>query len=140
MPARDAYHEQAKRALEKAGWKITHDPYHISWGGRDLFIDLGAEMIAAERNDKLIAVEVKSFFGRSEITELERALGQFVLYQTLLERRDPERILYLAVPNVILNNLFEDSIGKLLIEDGNTRVFGFDPETEEVTKWLPDQP
>ena len=97
-------------------------------------------MIAAERDEKRIAVEIKSFFGRSEITELERALGQFVLYQTLLERRDPERILYLAVPNVILNNLFEDSIGKLLIEDGNARVFGFDPETEEVTKWLPDQP
>ena len=63
----------------------------MAWGGRDVFIDLGAELIAAEQDGKRIAVEVKSFFGRSEISELERALGQFVLYESLLERRDPGR-------------------------------------------------
>jgi hypothetical protein len=140
VPARDLYHDVVKTALEKDGWRITHDPFHLSWSGRDMFIDLGAEMIAAERENTRIAVEIKSFIGRSEITELERALGQFVLYEKLLERRDPGRLLFLAVPNTVLTNLFEDAFGTLLVDDETTRVFGFDPETKEVTKWLPRKP
>lgn len=85
MPARDAYHDGVRHALEKDGWRITHDPYYLAYDGRDLYIDLGAELIAAEKADTRIAVEIKGFGGRSEMTELERALGQFVLYRTLLE-------------------------------------------------------
>jgi XisH protein len=140
VPARDLYHDVVKTALEKDGWRITHDPFHLAWSSRDMFIDLGAEMIAAERENTRIAVEVKSFISRSEITELERALGQFVLYEKLLERRDPGRLLFLAVPNTVLTNLFEDAFGTLLVDDETTRVFGFDPETKEVTKWLPRKP
>lgn len=140
VPAKDVYHDVVKAALRKDGWQITHDPYHLAWSGRDLFIDLGAEMIAAERDSTRIAVEVKSFLGRSEVSELERALGQFVLYQKLLARRDPGRMLFLAVPHAVLKNLFEDTFGQLLIEDGSTRVFGFDVESEEVTRWLPNRP
>jgi hypothetical protein len=29
MPARDAFHEQLKRALLRDGWEITHDPLHL---------------------------------------------------------------------------------------------------------------
>lgn len=140
MPARDVYHNAVKRALEKDGWTITHDPYHLSWAKRDMFIDLGAEIIAAESADKRIAVEVKSFLGKSEVSELEKALGQFVLYKTLLERRDKERQLYLAVPERILKNLFEDSLGEPLLEDKTLQLLSFDPEREEITTWLPVRP
>jgi XisH protein len=62
MPARDIYHQLVIRALEKAGWRITHDPYRIVVGQKNLFVDLGAEqVIATEREGKRIAVEVKSF-------------------------------------------------------------------------------
>jgi hypothetical protein len=27
MPARDYYHEVVRIALQKDGWRITHDPY-----------------------------------------------------------------------------------------------------------------
>jgi hypothetical protein len=80
VPAKDLYHDSVKRALEKDGWKITHDPYFLSFGYKDAFIDLGAEIIAAENDNKKIAVEVKSFIGKSEMTELQKALGQFILY------------------------------------------------------------
>ena len=60
--ARDKYHDHVKEALIKEGWKITHDPYKIKVGGRKAQIDLGAEkLIAAEKENELIAVEVKSF-------------------------------------------------------------------------------
>jgi predicted RecB family endonuclease len=66
MSAKDIFHEVVKRALQKDGWQITHDPLSISVGGVNMSIDLGAErLIAAEREGEKIAVEVKSFLERS---------------------------------------------------------------------------
>ena len=80
MPAKDIYHDTAKNALIKDGWTITHDPYVLRWGTTDMFIDLGAEqLLAAERHGQKSAVEVKSFVGRSDVDDLEKALGQYIL-------------------------------------------------------------
>lgn len=44
------------------GWQITHDPLRIKIGTVEMAIDLGAEqLIAAERANEKIAVEIKSF-------------------------------------------------------------------------------
>jgi len=32
MSKRDRYHYEAKRALEKDGWTITHDPFRLQIG------------------------------------------------------------------------------------------------------------
>jgi XisH protein len=73
MPARDSYHDSVKRALMKAGWTITHDPLRLVWGGKDLYVDLGAErLLAAERAGQQIAVEIKSFTNASEMNDLEQ--------------------------------------------------------------------
>lgn len=62
MPARDRFHNAVKTGLEKQGWKITHDPLTVSFELGDMYIDLGADKIlAAERENKKIAVEIKSF-------------------------------------------------------------------------------
>lgn len=137
MPARDAHHDGVRRALEKDGWRITHDPLYLTYGKRDTFVDLGAEIIAAELGDIHIAVEIKSFFGKSEITELERALGQIMLYRNMLRESQPERFLYLAVPQPIMVSLFEDDLGKLLIENEGLRLMSYNPILEEIVKWLP---
>lgn len=80
MPARDLFHDQVKHALIKDGWTITDDPLHIKWRKKNLYVDLGAErLLAAEKAERRIAVEIKSFVGRSDIADLEAALGQFVL-------------------------------------------------------------
>jgi hypothetical protein len=77
MPARDIYHNAVRNALIKDGWKITHDPYPLSFGFRDVFVDIGAErLIAAERGSEKIAVEIKTFLGASEIRDFELAVGQ----------------------------------------------------------------
>ena len=57
MPARDIYHDNFKNALIKDGWIITHDPYMLKWGLKDLYIDLGAQkLLAAEKQEQKIAV------------------------------------------------------------------------------------
>jgi len=37
MPAKDLFHHTVKNALIKGGWKITHDPYILTFGKRDLY-------------------------------------------------------------------------------------------------------
>ena len=138
MPAKDIYHDSVRNALVKDGWMITHDPLRISWGGRDMYIDLGAErLIAAERGEQKIAVEVKSFVGDSVVADLEKAIGQFVLYRAVLAERDPDRKLYLAVPKDILQNVFVEPLGELLMKNHLAQVMGFDPQTDEIIKWIP---
>ena len=80
MPAKDLYHEECVRALQKDGWTITDDPLTVPYGGTELLIDLGAErMLGAERNGERIAVEIKSFIKPSVIQDLKEALGRFIL-------------------------------------------------------------
>jgi len=60
--AKDLYHNAVRHGLERKGWTITHDPLEIDFGEVLLKIDLGAEqLIAAEKQDEKIAVEIKSF-------------------------------------------------------------------------------
>ena len=98
MSRRDQFHDACKNALIKAGWIITHDPFPLRRGVQNLSVDLGAELpLAAERDGRKIAVEVKSLLGGVEMPEFERALGQYILYRSLLKRAEPERVLYLAM-------------------------------------------
>ncbi len=77
MAKRDRYHYQAKRALERDGWTITHDPFALEIGEKGLLADLGAErLISAEKGLKKIVVEIKSFIGPSDVRDLEEAIGQ----------------------------------------------------------------
>lgn len=139
MPVRDYYHNVVRNALEKDGWTITHDPYRLKLARKkNLYIDLGAErLIAAEKDLKKIAVEIKSFRSASDMKDLEEAVGQFVLYERLLTRYEPERKLYLAVPEDVRKSVFEEEAGLVLIEDKIIRLFTFDFNQEEVIQWIP---
>ena len=107
MPVRDIYHNQVKNALIKDGWIITDDPLILSIGKKDLFVDLGAEkLIAAEKENQKIAVEIKSFIGKSQVNDLENALGQYILYNEVLLEKQNERILFLAIKNSAYEEIF----------------------------------
>ncbi|MFM9157316.1 MAG: element excision factor XisH family protein, partial [Dolichospermum sp.] len=76
MPAKDIYHNTVKTALEKDGWKITDDPFKLKWGLRELFVDLGSKkLLIAEKAERRIIVEIKSFINPSAIADLQNALG-----------------------------------------------------------------
>ncbi len=138
MPAKDIYHDKVKNALIKDGWTITHDPLRLEWGGKDMYVDLGAEqLLAAEKGGRQIAVEIKSFVGASDMDDLEKALGQYVVYHDVLTELEPQRVLYLAVPRQVLRDIFEEPLGKLLLKNNRARLIGFDPHTEEIVQWIP---
>ena len=134
---RDIVHYIVKNALIKEGWTITHDPFPISFGIRKVFADLGAEkLLAATKGNEKIVVEIKSFVGISLITELERALGQFVMYRIWLAKNDPDRVLYIALGEEAYRDLFEDISGRVLIEDQNLKLLVVNLEHEEIVSWI----
>ncbi len=138
MPARDIYHYNVKHALTKDGWTITDDPLHLRWGAKDMYVDIGAaKLIAAEKGEQKIGVEVKSFSGRSEMQDLEQAIGQYVIYEDVLRQLQPERILYLAVSKEVYADLFEEPIGQLLVASRQIHLIVFDPENEDAIQWKP---
>ncbi len=137
MPRRDLYHKAVAKALEKGGWTITDDPLRLNYGTRNLYVDLGAEnLLAAEKEDRLIAVEVKSFAGESDMHDLEMALGQFVLYRGILAKIDSERTLYLAIPSFAFDDVFADQFGQTVIEQHELRLLVFEEDQQEVLRWL----
>jgi hypothetical protein len=132
MPARDFYHDVVRQALIKDGWTITHDPLKLSWGGKDMFVDLGAEqLLAAEKAERQIAVEIKSFLGASEMADLEQALGQYLVYAAVMRMREPTRTLYLAVPHDIWLSIFDEPLGRLLLQTYPVNILSFDSTTQE---------
>lgn len=139
MPARDYYHQTVCDALRKDGWTITHDPYRLKLTRKkNLYIDLGAErLIAAEKGIQKIAIEIKSFRSASEMQDLEQAVGQFVLYENLLAKYEPDRKLYLAIPEDIKASVFEEEAGQILIENQIIRLFTFNLNAKEITQWIP---
>jgi hypothetical protein len=141
MPARDILHDTVRRALQKEGWTITHDPFPIKIGDRDLSIDLGAEqLLAAHRGTVHIAVEVKSFVGSSEIRDLRDALGQYILYLDLLAVIAPERDLFLAIRHEVYLSLFQEPVGTILLANNRVQLVVFNPTSEEIVTWLPHRP
>ena len=102
MSARDRCPRRREGRADPGGIDDFHDPYRVTIGRRRGYIDLGAEMpLAAEKEGRRIAVEVKSFLGPSELDDLERALGQYGIYRVVLEKRNPQRLLYLALCRMI---------------------------------------
>lgn len=135
--ARDVYHNNVRQALEKDGWRITHDPYPVSVEEVDYEIDFAAEpLIAAEKEEQLIAIEVKSFLGPSTINEFHRAVGQFNDYSVALEIQDPERMLFLAVPEKIWLRFFQKQIIQRSLQRISAKVLVYDPNLNVVVKWI----
>ena len=138
MSARDIYHDAVKRALQKDGWTITHDPFPLKIGKKRLAADLGAErLISAENETRKIVVEVKSFVGQSDVKDLEQALGQYVLYRQILDEMGVDRILYLAVSQVVFNAVFTIELGQVLLRNQVIKLIVFDDESEAIVEWIP---
>lgn len=138
MPQRDKLHETVKRALQSAGWIVTHDPYSISYEGDQLYIDLGAEqLLAAEQGEARIAVEVKGFLGPSVIADVQQAVGQYLLYRSILARTDPERTLLLAISTETERGVLVRPAVQIFLTDHDVRCLIVDAANEEIVRWTP---
>jgi hypothetical protein len=100
-------------------------------------IDLGAEpMIAAEKGNEKIAIEIKSFAGASTISEFHKAVGQFIDYGVALEFFEPNRILYLAVPQATFDSFFSKPVIQRTIAKIECKIIVYQPENETIIAWI----
>ncbi|MBC5796389.1 XisH family protein [Sphaerospermopsis sp. LEGE 00249] len=137
MSARDTYHEAIKNALIKDGWMIIRDPYTIKYEEIQLFADLLADRtLEIERNGQQIIVEVKSFISRSPMREFETALGQYIIYRTLLKVILPEAKIYVGVSRSIYKSFFLQKAISFIIEENGLRLIVVDLNKEEIIQWI----
>ena len=136
--AKNRFHAQVKAALIKDLWSITHDPFSIQISEAvRLQIDLGAEnTIAAQREREKIAVEIKSFIADSDISEFHAALGQYLNYVQALEDKEPDRILYLAVPIETYGDFFQLPFIQKSLKRHAINLVIYDPIESEIKQWI----
>jgi hypothetical protein len=135
MPRYDLYHNQVKQALIKEGWQITDDPFTLDYKGIRLYADLGAERIfAAQKDLEKIVVEIKVFNSPSLMTELEKAIGQYNVYRSFLKRLEPQRRLYLAIPDDVYQDFFSLEPIQEVISDQLVFLIVFNPELEVINQ------
>lgn len=137
MAARDKYHQAVKTALTKDQWTITDDPLLLQVGGVDMYVDLGAErLLAAEKDQQQIAVEVKSFLGPSLVTDFHLALGQFLNYRLALAQQSSQRRLYLAIPVETYKTFFVLPFVQDAVQTYQLTLLVYDAEFQEVLQWI----
>ncbi len=136
--ARDKFHNAVRRGLEKQSWQITHDPLRLEFGADDrLEVDLGAQqLLGAQRTGETIAVEIKSFLNDSAMLDFHLALGQFLNYRLVLERLDPNRILYLAIPESAYESFFNRDLPKLAVQIYALKLIIYKPSEEVIVQWI----
>ncbi|MEO0458791.1 MAG: element excision factor XisH family protein [Cyanobacteria bacterium P01_A01_bin.114] len=137
MAAKDLYHDAVRNALIKDAWNITDDPFKLKIGVRELSVDLGArKLLAAQKGEQKIAVEIKSFINTSPVFDLEQALGQYILYRNILEDKEPERSLYLAIRKATYQEIFSEPIGRLVVNKNALRLLVFSANQEVIDQWI----
>ncbi len=135
--AKDIIHDAVKHALITDGWTIIADPFRIEYKEFSLLADLAAERpFAAERNGRKIAVEIKSFIGRSLIKDFQQALGQYAMYRDFLELIAPEYELWLAVNSIVYTNFFKQQAARLIVERHQIKLLTVNIDKEEVQQWI----
>jgi XisH protein len=81
-------------------------------------------------------VEIKSFIGPSVVTDFHAALGQFMNYRMLLDAKDSDRVLFLAVPLDTFESFFALPFTQAAVQRHKVHLIVYDPELEVIVRWL----
>lgn len=138
MPTQDLYHDVVKNALRKDGWRITQTALQLKVGANTRAGELWeGPLLAAEQDERKVAVAVNSFVGRSDLADLAQTLGQLALSRPRFHAMELDRVLYLAVRQATYSACFAEGDGKLLLARQHMPLLVFDPRTEAIVQWVP---
>ena len=133
MPAKDLYHDTIKTALINDGWAILQDPYRIRYEDAKLYADLSASRpVSAQRGDRKIVVEIKTFADPSPLTGFHAALGQYIFYRDLIRATEPEYDLYLATDREAYERVLLRPSAQLGLNRNAVKLFVVNLESEEI--------
>lgn len=137
MPKKDIFHDIVKEAFEKEGWIIVDEHYKLKYGKTKYFVDLALDkMLAIEKGEEKILVEIKSFVGKSIAHDYHETVGQYRNYLLAMKLNKVDRILFLAVPEDVYNDFFLEPFGQASIQEENLRLVVFNPTSRKIVKWI----
>jgi len=138
VPARNIYHDAVVHALTADGWRITDDPMSVEYGDQNIYVDLGTARatLGAEKAGRKIAVEVQSFLSLSPLRDLEEAVGQYKVYETILAESKPDRQIYMAVPIRVYEGVLSQKFGHLIVSRLGVRLLVFDHRQPRIVRWI----
>ncbi len=73
------------------------------------------------------------------MNELEKATGQYLLYLFILAREEPDRELYLAIPETAYYRFFSKRIINSFIRSQNIQMIVFNELEEKITQWIDEK-
>jgi hypothetical protein len=137
MPALDSCHFQIVRALQKEGWQVAPRPKYIYDENVTVFIDIEALRSANgnDENNRRIYIEVKCFPDPGSTRELYIAIGQYLVYQTVLASQTTPIPIYLAIPINVYDGTFNSTVRKT-VKEHKIKLVVVDLETETIVQWL----
>lgn len=68
---------------------------------------------------------------------MEGAAGQYALYKRILAMQQPDRMIYLAIPQRAYVNLFQNEFGELVRDTFSISLLIFDEDHETIVQWIP---
>jgi hypothetical protein len=141
MPAKDTYHEHVKEALFKDGWDFQDSKVIYKLPGILIYPDFKAEKriieaVNQERKTKIL-LDVKSFTGQSFIDDLKDMQGTHNIYTYVLTQKEPDRKLWLAIPEHVYQLQFTKPhlIGLKVMY--NMSIVTFNIEQRRFVQWIP---
>lgn len=129
MPKHDVCHDAVADALRREGWKVMDDLAR-SHGARVIHIDL-----RASRAPETMLIEVKCFPAQTTPDEQYTAIGQYLVYQTLLRLERVSTPLYLAVPVIMYENEF-DPVFLETLQTYHINLLVFDALGKRNLQWI----
>jgi hypothetical protein len=132
MPAIDECQPKIINALAKAGWQVNEKPFILRLNRQHrLHIDLEAR----NQQGTILVIEVKYFAEtQSATTDLYLAIGQYIVYRSLLRERDILEELFLAIPLSAYQDIFQ-RMGMSAIVDNDVKMIIVDLDTEVIHSW-----
>ena len=117
-----------------AGWTIREEQFPIGYKGLSAFVDLVATSATTHAGIQVIVVEVKGFRPRFNMSELEKAIGQYLIYKSWVARLYPTWDVYLAIGSHV-EGLFDSEPIRAVREDYGIRLIVIDMHQERIISW-----
>ena len=138
MPQLDRHHFAVSHALEKEGWTIVRHNMGLLLDNTYVYIDIEARR--SEVTAPLpasIGVEVKVIAPRRVTEQVERAIGQYIIYRSLLEDAYPNHACYLAVSTRDYRRHLSGPKYRRVFQTNRIHLLIFDEVREEIDQWIP---
>ncbi len=136
MPTLDQCHDQVVRALQKDGWIVQPLPLYLTLKRRRAYIDIQASRQDNGSAKNIIVAEVKCLSDSENLTtDIYIAIGQYLIYRTLLRQKRLAMPIYLAVPEKIYNISFDETV-HLTLNESKIKLLVVNVDTETIVQWI----